>query len=143
MFSYHSLFSRALMSTKFERRFGQIIQYRVTIPFFHGHLCQQMSKNPTFELHKEMLPFPFFTGTYVNKYSFHASNLVSFSYHSLFSRALMSTRSWIRIKHRGYNVTIPFFHGHLCQLVQNFLKLELVQISYHSLFSRALMSTIC
>ena len=91
--SYHSLLSRVLMSTDVANRFYQYDKRTVTIPFYHGCLCQ-LIQSDIIQLEDEIkLPFPFITGAYVNnvqKDRLTVHELLS-SYHSLLSRVLMST----------------------------------------------------
>ncbi|KXS40903.1 MAG: hypothetical protein AWU58_1834 [Methanohalophilus sp. T328-1] len=115
----------------------------VTIPFYHGCLCQRRSLQDP-KASGFALPFPFITGAYVNTRSRVLSPLQHFfCYHSLLSRVLMSTQ----YTHNGYiyywcRVTIPFYHGCLCQLTGiNFCSSAPVWVGYHSLLSRVLMST--
>ena len=89
---YHSLLSRVLMSTqKYSTRWG-MMKNEVTIPFYHGCLCQQEVKKFERTL-KNLLPFPFITGAYVNK-------------------IFLDKKIGI-----NFDVTIPFYHGCLCQLM--------------------------
>ena len=142
---YHSLLSRVLMSTQYSsqilRRWtglpfpfitGAYVnprgifldtgrkQNKVTIPFYHGCLCQ-LHPDSVGEYIGLELPFPFITGAYVNLYWHNWPgnvqpelpfpfitgayvNITSFArpdwddiycYHSLLSRVLMSTKAII------------------------------------------------
>ena len=113
--------------------------YSVTIPFFHGHLCQHF--NICFcTINCKLVTIPFFHGHLCQLDNFWYIICLCSSYHSLFSRALMSTHSSIVVSCIVF-VTIPFFHGHLCQLYPPPPPAG-GSACYHSLFSRALMSTL-